>query len=103
MLWTSCRPSLPSRGRWVESHSYADVVLRIAMICTVFPRARVMILLNANRRTLLKLRRDLQFAAGMPFHLVANYPWPFEAGRLVCSLGCFNWHNSDFDLVLFPD
>src|SRR5262245_30445087 len=88
----------------VEARGHADRVRRIALICRLFPTARVMVALNASRRALQRLRRELQREAGLAFHGVQRYPWPFEGGRLVCPLHYFDIHNGeDFDLFIFVD
>jgi hypothetical protein len=49
-----------------------------------------------------QLRGQLRKAGGGNFELTGDYKWPFEGGRLVCSLSNFDMHNGlDFDLVIF--
>jgi hypothetical protein len=87
----------------IEAGGRTDLVRKMALICKLFPQARVLLALNAGRRQLRALRRSLR-DAGAPFHGVADYPWSFEGGRLAASLADFDLHNGvDFDLVLFAD
>jgi hypothetical protein len=88
----------------IEACSASDRTRLMAQVCRLFPAARVMIAMNASRRKVLSLRRSLQSAGRMPFHVVAHYPWPFEGGRLVCSLESFGRHHgADFDMVILAD
>jgi hypothetical protein len=87
----------------IEARDRADLVRKVALVCQLFPQARVMVALNAGRRQLRALRRALQ-DAGVPFHGVHDYPWSFEGGRLVGSLADLDMHNGvDFDLVILAD
>jgi hypothetical protein len=59
---------------------------------------------NASRKKLRQLRDQLRQAGGGNFELTGDYRWPFEGGRLVCSLSNLDMHNGhDFDLVIFLD
>jgi hypothetical protein len=88
----------------IETRGPADLVRNAALLCSLFPRARGMVAWSASRRKLRELRRRLQDTAGVPFHRVEDYPWPPEAGWLVCSLeDCGRHKGDDFDLVIVVD
>jgi hypothetical protein len=86
----------------IEARGRADLVRKVALVCGLFPQARVLLALNAGRRHLRALRRGL-LDAGVPFHGVHDYSWSFEGGRLVGSLGDLDMHNGNFDLVIVAD
>jgi hypothetical protein len=74
-----------------------------SLLCKVLPRARTLLALNASRRDLARLRGNLQQAARLPVSLFADYTWPLEGGRLLCSLQDLQMHNGQFDMVIVLD
>jgi hypothetical protein len=84
--------------------SARQAVRVIALVCGLFPAARILVVRNARRDQLRALRRDLQAAAGVPFHGVQDYDWPFVGGRLVGTLADFRLTSpADFDVLILAD
>jgi hypothetical protein len=85
----------------------ADVVRLVALLCRLFPRARIMIALNVGREQMLRLRRRLQRAGAGRVDVLGYYPWPPQGGRLLCSLAHLGAsgkaRHHDFDVVVLPE
>jgi hypothetical protein len=91
----------------VEARGAADVARLVALLCRLFPNARVMIALNVSLKKLRRLRRRLQRAEAGRVDVLGYYRWPPEGGRLLCSLA--NLGDSAkapdraFDVVVLPE
>jgi hypothetical protein len=89
----------------LEARGAADVVRRVAMICTLFPMARTMIALNVSRKRMHEFRRRLEAAGAGAVHTFDSYSW--EGGRLVCRLvdlgNSVQAPDRAFDVVVLPD
>jgi hypothetical protein len=69
----------------------------------LFPAARIYIPV-ATRRQVARTRREFQRTLGAPVNVYEDYPWPWEGGRLVCTLQAFDRHNAcDLEVVICPD
>jgi hypothetical protein len=91
----------------IEASKEAEVVHLVALICWLFPRARILIALNTSRLKAQEFRNRLEGAGAGPVCSNNDYAWPWEGGRLVCSLGDLNniakHKDSLFDVVLLPN
>jgi hypothetical protein len=91
----------------VEARGAADVVRLVALLCRLFPHARVMIALNVGLKQMLRLRRRLQRAGAGRVDVLGYYPWPQQGGRLLCSLAHLDASGKakhhDFDVVVLPE
>jgi hypothetical protein len=91
----------------VEARGAADVVRLVALLCRLFPHARVMVALNVSLKKLRRLRRRLQRAGAGRVDVLGYYRWPQEGGRLLCSLQHFDdsgqAKHHHFDVVVLPE
>jgi hypothetical protein len=91
----------------IEVRRNRDIVRLAAALCHLFPSARVMLTCNGARRLLRTLCLSLEQAGAGRVDLVRSYGWPWEGGRLLCSMVDFDRasHNpdGDFDVVIFLD
>jgi hypothetical protein len=91
----------------IQARGVADVVRRVALLCRLFPDARVMIALNGSREKLRRLRRRLQQAGAGRVDVLGHYGWPWRDGRLLCSLADLGAsgkaRHRDFDVVILPE
>ena len=87
----------------IEVHDQTDVLGLTARICTLFPAARIYIPV-ATRRQVGWTRRALQRILRAPVNVYEDYAWPWEGGRLVCTLRMFDrHHDSDLEVVICPE
>jgi hypothetical protein len=91
----------------VEARGVAEVARLVALLCRLFPDARVLIALNGSRQKLLRFRRRLQQAGAGRVDALGHYGWPWEGGRLVCALADLDAsgqaRHRDFDVVVLPE
>ncbi len=87
----------------IEVPNQSHVLWLTAWICRLFPSARIYLPV-ATRTQVTWTRRKLQRFLREPVDAIDDYTWPWEGGRLVCTLGTFDRHNAeDFDIVICPD
>jgi hypothetical protein len=80
-----------------------DVLRLSAEICRLFPAARIYLPVG-TRKQVARTRRELQRILNAPVSVAEDYPWPWEGGRLVCTLNTFDRHNADdLEVVICPD
>lgn len=86
-----------------EAASMADIAHKTAVICRLFPKARI-IIATAARRLCRHLHRHLHGLLDGNVSTFENYTWPFEGGRLLCTLAEIARTNPDqTDLVILGD
>jgi hypothetical protein len=87
----------------LEVSKQAHVLGLTAEICRLFPEARIYIPVG-TRKQVARTRRKLQGILRAPVYVAEDYPWPWEGGRLVCSLQTFDRHNADdLEVVVCPE
>lgn len=87
----------------IEVPKQADVLHLTALICRLFPAARIYVPV-ATRKQVARTRGELQRILRTEVNVYEDYPWPWEGGRLVCTLKTFNHRNlDDVDIVVCPD
>jgi hypothetical protein len=91
----------------IQARGAVEVARLVALLCRLFPDARVMIALNGSRAKLRRLRRRLQLAGAGRVDVLGHYGWPWRGGRLVCSLAHLDASakspDSAFDVVVLPE
>jgi hypothetical protein len=87
----------------IEVRSQADMLRFSALICKLFPMARIFIPV-ATRKQVVWTRRELQRTLSEPVNVVGDYSWPWEGGRLVCTLRAFPaWNADDLEVIICPE
>jgi hypothetical protein len=91
----------------IQARGVADVAQLVALLCRLFPDARIMIAVNGSRAKLRRLRRRLQQDGAGRVDVLAHYGWPWRDGRLLCSLADLGAsgkaRHRDFDVVILPE
>jgi hypothetical protein len=91
----------------IQARGAVEVARLVALLCRLFPDARVMIALNGSRAKLRRLRRRLQLAGAGRVDVLGHYGWPWQGGRLLCSLAHLDASakspDSAFDVVVLPE
>ena len=90
----------------LEVRTGQDVIQRTALICKLFPKAKIAMFL-ASRKEMRSFRRQLQTCANERIHTFKSYDWPWEGGRVVLStkdLRRLGGHlRNDFDIIILAN
>ncbi len=87
----------------IEVRKQTEVLRLSALICKLFPEARIYLPV-ATRKQVARMRRELQRTLGTPVNVYEDYVWPWQGGRLVCTLQTFDHHNADdLEVIVCPD
>jgi hypothetical protein len=87
----------------IEVRNQIHVLWLTSWICRLFTAARIYVPV-ATRRQVTWTRRELERFLGAPVNVYEDYTWPWEGGRLVCTLRTFDAVNpDDVEVLIFPD